>query len=198
MLAMRDDEETKASPRQIAYVGSLTRSQGEESGENWFTPEPLLRSIERSIGGIALDPFSCAAANVGVRAARYFDRESNGLTQSWAVSSRVGGIFCNPPYSRGLCGRACNKWLEQWDARAFNRGIMLTNNATETVWFQAMLAECTAVCLFKGRIAFLTPDAKRASGNTRGQALFLFARSARWVTAFRREMNPLGLVLLNG
>jgi len=80
----------------------------------------------------------------------------------------------NPPYSRGVIDLAINRFLTEWSQRNFKEAIVLVNNATETQWFQRLMMECSAICFTDHRIAFVSPDNKQESGNTRGQAFFLF------------------------
>lgn len=58
----------------------------------WFTPVDILRRVRAVLGGIDLDPASCAVANQRVGALTYFDQAADGLAQRWA-----GRVFCNPP-----------------------------------------------------------------------------------------------------
>lgn len=44
------------------------------------------------MGGIDLDPGSCAVANETVRAAHYYSKELDGLAHPWP-----GRVWCNPP-----------------------------------------------------------------------------------------------------
>lgn len=185
--------QTSANPKLIGYTGSL-RPSCDESGELWFTPLDFVESVRRSLGGIDLDPFSCAEANVGIKAMRYFDRKNSAFHQAWPATS----VFMNPPYGRGLCAKACGKFIDEWRARSFNRGVILVNNMTDTTWFHDLLQHCRALCLIKGRIQFTTPDHKRSSSNTRGQISLLFCRNgSQYEGLFRKEMSGWGHVFVN-
>jgi hypothetical protein len=57
-----------------------------------YTPALIVDAARRLMGGIDLDPASCALANETVKAARYYTRDDDGLTKPWR-----GRIFLNPP-----------------------------------------------------------------------------------------------------
>ena len=182
-----------SNPRQLAYTGSLRR-QGDESADYWFTPRPFVDACRDVLGGIDLDPFSCWQANEAVvHAKRFFSREDNAFRQEW----RAATVFMNPPYSRGTCAKAVGKFLAEFEARRFRRGIVLVNNMTDTRWFRELLDASVAVCLLTGRLSFVTLDGKRVSGNTRGQCSFLFSQTGHGLNRFRQKMAPWGRVLVD-
>lgn len=201
------DQLNSADPRRLAYVGSqnghtvkptemtaLTSPRLRDS-DAWFTPKALLQDVRLALGGsIDFDPFSSASANERVLADRYYTIEDNALVKPWP---EVDTVFMNPPYSRGLVDQAAATFLRHYEARAFRRGIVLVNNATETKWFQALLEASRRVCIFAGRINFENVDGKAVSGNTRGQALLYFnsnPRAPRQIAMFDR-FNKDGIVL---
>ena len=153
--------QTTANPRLIGYTGSL-RPSCDESGELWFTPLDFVESVRRSLGGIDLDPFSCAEANVGIKAMRYFDRENSAFHQSWPATS----VFMNPPYGRGLCAKACGKFVAEWQERSFNRGIILVNNMTDTTWFHDLLQHCPGAVSHQRAAAVRRPRTTSAAQAT--------------------------------
>jgi hypothetical protein len=74
----------------------------------WYTPAPYVEAAREVLGGIELDPASCAEAQETVKAARYYtlnyDRtgesseqgafQADGLLRPWVARS----VFLNPPY----------------------------------------------------------------------------------------------------
>lgn len=73
-----------------------------------------------------------AAAEHNAKCARFYDRESDGLAQSWANES----VWCNPPYSN----------VEPWVRKAWAECLMAKSivllvpaNRTEQRWWQQIV-----------------------------------------------------------
>ena len=62
----------------------------------WYSPELVVEPARALLGGIELDPASCAVANRTVRAERFFTREQDGLSQPWKART----VFLNAPGSK--------------------------------------------------------------------------------------------------
>ena len=175
-----------------AYTGSLGREDGRDS-DSWYTPASYLEAGRRTLRRFDLDPFSSATANAVVQAERFLTVEDDAFVTDWSGPA----VWMNPPYSRGLCAQAADRFVQQYEAGAFKRGIVLTNNATDTFWFNTLLESASAVCFTDHRIAFVSPDGKAVSGNTRGQAFFLYESDGRAKTLerFRDNFAPFGAIL---
>jgi phage N-6-adenine-methyltransferase len=178
--------ENQADSERLAYVGGV---QGARKSNEWYTPEKYLLSVRNVLGFIDLDPFSSNVANLTVQANRFYTESDDAFTQQWTAET----VWMNPPYSGGLVAQATNKFMDEFGKNAFSAGIILVNNATETRWFQRAFRESSAVCFTHHRIAYATPDSKRVSGNTRGQAFLLFGDHVR--SAFREQFTSHGHVL---
>jgi ParB family chromosome partitioning protein len=167
--------QSSADYARLGYVKSLRNS------DTWNTPQYVVDCAREVLKGIDLDPFSSEEANRVIRADRYFTPATNAFHREWWATS----VWMNPPYSARLIGRAVGKFLAEYQAGHFARAIVLTNNATETRWFQFLLAHASSLLLTNHRIAFWNTDGKLSSQNTRGQVLFYFGDDeANFATAF--------------
>lgn len=184
---------SKADTQKLAYIGAKpgqSKSPKRDS-DSWFTPPEYLDSVRTVLGHIDLDPFSSHTANEIVKATHIFSTENSAFDHSWHVANNIN-VFMNPPYSAGLCGRAVNRFIDQYQAKSFVQGIVLTNNATDTRWFNALVSECNAICFTNHRISFWNADRKHVSGNTRGQAFFYFGKNR---SKFKKTFSKHGMIL---
>ena len=136
------------------------------TGENeWYTPAEYVELAREVMGGIDLDPASCAQANEVVGAATFYTKEDDGLSKDWA-----GRLWLNPPYSRDLMPAFVEKLRESFIDGDVQQAILVSHNNTDTGWFHALAGVASAICFPKKRIRFYR-DAEVAAP-TNGQAFF--------------------------
>jgi DNA N-6-adenine-methyltransferase (Dam) len=151
--------------------------------QNWFTPPGYVEAARRVLGEIDLDPASHDMANAKVvKATRYYTRENDGLIQRWD-----GRVFLNPPYAGGLVDRFVSKLLQHYQCGDVTAAIVLTNNATETDWFQRLASSASALCFCKRRIRYWQPYAPTLNDPLQGQVFtYLGPDVAGFADVFRR------------
>lgn len=160
------------------------------SGENeWYTPAPFIESARAVLGVIDCDPASCELANKTVQASSYFTKESDGLSRRW-----FGNVWMNPPYAQPLISQFSEAVSSKYEAGEIASAIVLVNNATETGWFQRMLASANAVCFIRSRIKFIDQHGKPSGAPLQGQAILYFGKC---VLDFSKEFEKHGKVLFN-
>jgi len=131
-----------------------------------YTPEWLIVKARLALGGeIDLDPASCKEAQTVVRANRYYDISSSGLTLPWAST----GVWVNPPYGNGY-----NKpWSEKIIWEFMNGGAMkiiaLMPASIGSDWYTPF--EDFPRCEVSKRIAFWGP-ADKGDGPRFGSVIF--------------------------
>lgn len=171
----------KTKSNRMAYVGSINAPEPDIDRNEWYTPEIYIRAATEVMGAIDLDPYSDAKANEIVKAKQLLTKHDNPIqTYRWPSAKTV---WMNPPYGRGLIDLCIDKFCRELHWQNFE-AIVLTNNATETQWFQQLLRCSSSVCLTNHRIEFVDAtgkkikyrksDGKKVSGNTRGQTFFHF------------------------
>jgi len=183
-------EAAKVVEKEAAVVREMVTKPhvSNNSGNNeWYTPAEFCESARLVMNEITLDPASCKVANKQVKAMKFFTAEQDGLQREW-----FGSVWLNPPYGQPLIADFAKKAVEEWQSGRVNHMTILVNNATETAWFQMLLAESSAVCLKAGRIRFL--DATGAPANTplQGQAFIYFGSNA---DEFHAEFSKYGRCL---
>lgn len=161
-----------------AVANRRTRNTG---NNEWYTPDAHLDAAREVMGTIDLDPASCWAAQRRVRAETYYDRSENGLSKPWH-----GTAWLNPPYSRGLIGKFVDKLIDEHLAGNVSAAILLTNNETESAWFQKAASAASRISFPNRRFRILEASGKHGS-LLQGQALFYFgADGERFTEVFAK------------
>lgn len=173
----------------------------QDSGcKEWYSPDEIMEIVHRALGHIELDPASCEAANVRVKAARFFTEADDGLSQEWKAET----LWLNHPFSKGekpckkskktgeyLCKKkACqdrgyhvdeeapsnaawiNKLVDEFQKGSFKRGINITFASTSEGWFKPLL-EFPQGFLY-GRVNFVNEQGEQMKGVTKGAVLTFF------------------------
>ncbi|MGG6295244.1 DNA N-6-adenine-methyltransferase [Leptolyngbya sp. AN02str] len=153
-------------------------------GDEWGTPDtpdhPIITKARLVFGGeITLDPASNDLAQQTVQAKHYYTIQTNGLKQPW-----FGNVWLNAPYSFPLIELFNERLIEHWQEQKITAALSITNNATETGWYQELAVACTLRLDFTGRIPFHNPY-KTGESNRQGQSLFYFGHHPeRFIKAF--------------
>jgi hypothetical protein len=179
-----------ANVHHLAYVGSKPIANRDSA--SWYTPAKYIESARTVLDGIGFDPFSSVEANKVVKAESFYTIKEDCFKTEWPL---VNSCWMNPPYGIGICGQSADRFIEQFEAGRFKRGIVLTNNATDTKWFNALADKAVAMCFTDHRISFWNADGKAQSGNTRGQAFFYFDSESNSAKAFAEEFGQHGFVV---
>ncbi len=148
--------------------------------DEWYTPADYIEAARRAMGSIDLDPATCEMAQTIVQADVYLTKMDNGLAAKWLRET----VWLNPPYSNSQAW--IDKLLREVDGVFVKQAIVLVNNATETAWFQSLLARSAVVCFPGRRLQFWRHDHSNV-GARQGQAIFyLGANDAAFVAEFQQ------------
>jgi len=159
--------------------------QPDYDGDEWYTTAEYVEAARAVMGEIDLDPASCAAAQEVVRAVLYYDKQDDGLHLQSEWSGRV---WLNPPYSNP--SPFTDRAIEMYQAGKIDQCIILVNNATETRWFQRLLASYPA-CFLDRRISFWHPG-RSADGPRQAQVVFYLGQE--W-DRFVERFHSLGTIV---
>lgn len=158
------------------------------SGENeWYTPIEIIESARAVMGSIDLDPATSLLANESVKAEQIFTKGDNGLRQEWN-----GNIWMNPPYSQPLIKEFSDKIVSELENQSIEQACVLTNNATETEWYQQMMQRCSAVCFIKSRLKFIDYKGNPSGAPLQGQTIMYFGKRK---DEFAVEFNKYGICM---
>lgn len=160
------------------------------TGENeWYTPLKYINMARRVLGEIDLDPASSYDAQKNIQAARFYTKETNGLTAEWH-----GRVWLNPPYAQPFIAEFASKMVQERREHRVSAAIMLTHNYTDTAWFHEAAAIADAICFTRGRIKFIDSDGNTCAP-TQGQAFFYYGDD---VHKFTEEFASVGFVMVHG
>jgi ParB family chromosome partitioning protein len=160
----------------------------------WYTPSRYIEAARWVMGGIELDPASCANANKIVRAQKYFNQQINGLVQPWH-----GRVWLNMPY--GKTGNTSNQeiWLRkiwhEWSHMHIEQAIVLVNAVPDRQWFQGLWNY--PICFTDHRIRFLDRYGDEQKSPTHGNAFVYFCNRADFqLRRFREGFTQFGHVVI--
>lgn len=168
---LSDGEEEPVSLDDLVAAGKVgdpdeavpvSQRDGYDSDE-WYTPRWVIEAARSVMGEIDLDPASCALAQEVVQAGLFWSKQQGGERLGW-----FGRLWLNPPYSAPAL--FVEKLLAEYTSGNVKQAVVLLNNATETGWFQALLARFP-VCFLSKRLAFWRHDHADV-GARQGQAVF--------------------------
>lgn len=154
-------------PRSVLQANSI----------EWWTPGAYAELARRVMGGIDLDPASCAEANKTIRARSFFCREDDGLTKQWH-----GRLWLNPPYGKDA-RLFVQRLLSEREAGRVKQAIVLLNcNSVETKWFEPLRR--FLLCFPRGRIHFISPNSAVTSATHGSVFVYLGNRQRAFVKTF--------------
>lgn len=153
--------------------------------DEWYTPADYIEAARRAMGSIDLDPATCEMAQTVVNADVYLTKMDNGLSARWLREN----VWLNPPYSNSQAW--IDKLVREVDGVFVKQAIVLVNNATETAWFQSLLARSAVVCFPGRRLQFWRHDHSNV-GARQGQAIFYIGPDA---AAFVAEFGQFGTLM---
>jgi hypothetical protein len=186
-----DVSDSNESPDTIDYdptTGEILPHVAQNSGENeWYTPAPYIQAARQVMGDIDLDPASHPIANRIIGAKEFYTESDNGLARHWS-----GRVWMNPPYAQPAIQHFMDKMGDCIESGDVTEAIVLSNNATETRWFQRLARMASAVCFHRGRIRYLDPTGKPANTPLQGQAFLYFGPNR---DDFERVFGEFGVVL---
>lgn len=190
---MQKSLSAEVAPAAGTLPTKLKRHYDPGATSEWYTPARYIEAARAAMGGIDLDPASCAEANRVVQAAAYFDRSADGLSREW-----WGRVWLNPPYSGeggkrqlGLAGKWATKLLAEYRAGRVEQAVMLVNlSAAYQQAFQAV-ARVGAVCMVDHRIKFVSATGQSDRPTQANMLLYLGAQRRQ----FAAEFECFGVVL---
>ena len=154
--------------------------------QEWQTPDEIFNAARATLGGIDLDPASCAQANLRIKAMWYHDKETDGLKWPWdTVPNRQGfvgqkmvekpTVFLNPPFGRWENSRWVAKAIREYLKGNVDAMCILTFASTSERWFQDLFRHSTAQCWLSPRTAYINPDNPgKRSGAPKGSVVSYF------------------------
>src|SRR5215471_7377481 len=96
--------------------------------DEWPTPPKIVAALAKEFGPFTLDP---AADDLNAKAANYFTRENDGLSQPW-----YGRVWLNPPYGRTV-GQWLKKARQEVEQRRAELVVCLVPARVDSHWWKA-------------------------------------------------------------
>lgn len=165
------------------FHGTFDFGEREITGDDFYTNKIVIDCARKLMGRIDVDPASHAVANKVVQADTFYTVTDNGLTKQWN-----GKVWINPPFSQWKVW--VPKILNEWNSGRIEEMCVLSAMRTVTAqYFAALLQQCDAAIIFKGRIKFW--GGKAGDSPDDGHSVFYFGEHRE---RFKEEFEKLGTV----
>lgn len=158
----------------------------------YYTPSLYIEAAKEVMGTIDLDPASCEAAQVDVKANKFYTISDDGLSQEWH-----GCVWLNPPYSK--TGGKSNqevwstKLADEYMAGNVTEAVLLVKSALGYKWFEN-LWDMWPVCFVRKRISFTKNDGTNEGQSKHGTALFYLGKNTE---KFKEVFRKFGRIILS-
>lgn len=161
--------------------------------DEYWTPLDVVEAARRAMGGIDLDPASCAEAQAYINAGAYYTVADDGLLKPW-----FGRVWLNPPYGYREGKSNQMLWSERlvadYRAGRVSEAILLVKAALGYGWFERLWDEWP-VCFPRERLAFARPTLGDEGQSKQGSALFYLGSN---VDGFVSTFVRFGRIILPG
>lgn len=158
------------------------------ASSEWYTDPELAELSRRLMGGIDLDPASCALANETIKATRYYTEEDNGLLMPWHCDR----LFLNAP--GGLVPEFWRRFVNEYLRGVFKQGIWIGFNIQQLQTLQNVHQTHPLhfpVCVPRKRREFFNPMLPEATSPTHANYI-VYAGPLRMRGAFARIFEEIG------
>lgn len=157
----------------------------QDSGDcEYYTPQPVVEAARLALGRIDLDPASSKAANIRVKAHRWFGIGDDALRRPW-----YGSVWLNHPFSREGNPLWVSKLVVEYLAGNTTSACCITFAATSEKWFQPLLA--FPQCFLSPRTNYYLPDGSLKRGVTKGSVVTYMGADLH---AFAKAFTSLGVL----
>lgn len=145
-------------------------AQHSSASNEHFTPRPIVDAAREVMGGIDLDPASCALANKVVRATRILTIDDDALGHPWTLAEsdtagRPSRAFLNPPGGKvGNKSRAALFWqklADEWHAGHVEQAVFVAFSLEflQTGQRSTLSPLSLPFCVPSSRLKFWAPNA---------------------------------------
>jgi len=153
----------------------------------YYTPAPIIEAARRTMGSISLDPACCHAANMTVKATRYFTIADNGLAQNWIADT----LWMNHPFSRQHNAAWIKKLIHEYKSERTQQACCITFASTSEAWFRPLFN--FPQCYLSPRTNYIGTNGRAVRGVSKGSVVTYLGPN---VMHFAREFQELGKVMV--
>lgn len=120
------------------------------SSDEWYTPKWIIDKL----GPFDLDPCSPMVPPYQIAPLSY-NKEQDGLINEWPKNDVV---WMNPPYSRILLRKFCEKMAEHGNGIA-----LLVNRQDNLLWQEVIFPTAASMIFMRYRVKFIQPEGRNSS-----------------------------------